>query len=86
MGISLAEHSLVDTPPEEGFDRFTRLATHVLGVPTALVSIVETERDRQYFTSACGLGEPWASQRQTPLSHSFCKHVKASGEPLSVEL
>jgi len=52
-------------------------------VPVSLVSLVDT--DRQFFKSQCGLPEPWASLRQTPLSHSFCQHVVASGEPLIVE-
>lgn len=82
---TLAQLSLVDGPTVEGFDRLTRLATKILGVPVALVSIVERDKNRQFFTSACGLGEPWASQRQTPLSHSFCQHVTASGEVLSIE-
>ncbi len=82
---TLEQLSLIDKPAVEGFDRFTRLATKILGVPVALVSIVEQEKDRQFFTSACGLGEPWASQRQTPLSHSFCQHVTSNGEILSIE-
>ena len=85
MEYSLQQLSLVDSPATEDFDRFTRLATQILDVPVALVSIVDFEQDRQFFTSACGLGEPWASKRQTPLSHSFCQHVVTSGEPLVIE-
>lgn len=85
MEYSLRELSLVDSASTEEFDRFTRLATKVLRVPVALVSIVDFEKDRQFFTSACGLAEPWASQRQTPLSHSFCQHVVTGGQPLAIE-
>ncbi|MCF2870497.1 PAS domain S-box protein [Octadecabacter sp. G9-8] len=85
METSLTQLSLVDSPATEDFDRFTRLATRMLGVPVALVSIVDFDKDRQFFTSACGLGEPWASQRQTPLTHSFCQHVVAANEPLVIE-
>lgn len=74
--------SLLDSPPEEAFDRLTRLATTLLRVPVALVSLVDV--DRQFFKSCVGLPEPLASLRQTPLTHSFCKHVVASGEPLIV--
>ena len=49
----------------------------------ALVSLVEQER--QFFKSCVGLPEPWASRRQTPLSHSFCQHVVNAGEPLIIE-
>lgn len=85
MEHSLIQLALVDSPASEDFDRFTRLATKMLGVPVALVSIVDFDGDRQFFTSACGLGEPWASQRQTPLTHSFCQHVVADGKPLIIE-
>jgi signal transduction histidine kinase len=74
--------ALLDTPAEEAFDQFTRLASTILQTPVALVSLVD--QDRQFFKSSVGLPEPWASSRQTPLSHSFCKHVVSTSEPLSV--
>jgi len=74
---------ILDSPPEEAFDRLTRLATRVLGVPVALVSLVDGER--QFFKSQQGLPEPWACQLETPLSHSFCQHVVTSAEALVVE-
>ena len=73
---------LLDSPPEESFDRLTRLTSTVLNVPVALVSLVDS--DRQFFKSCLGLPQPWAAQRQTPLSHSFCKHVVESRRPLVV--
>lgn len=80
----LAALGLVDAPPERAFDDLTALAQCMLRVPVALVSLVEPENDRQYFKSAVGLPEPWATRRQTPLSHSFCKHVRATGRALVV--
>jgi two-component system, cell cycle sensor histidine kinase and response regulator CckA len=74
---------LLDTPPEEAFDRLTRLAARLLGAPVALVSLLGD--DRVFFKSAIGLAEPWASCRSTPFSLSFCRHVVAAGEPLVVE-
>jgi PAS domain S-box-containing protein len=79
---ALWRSSLLDTPAEATFDRLTRLVTKVLHVPVALVSLV-TE-DRQFFKSCVGLPEPWASARQTPLTHSFCQHVVNANEPLLV--
>jgi PAS domain S-box-containing protein len=79
---ALARTGLLDSPPESAFDRLTRLATRVLGVPVSLVSLVDA--DRQFFKSAVGLAEPWASLRQTPLSHSFCQHLVGTGEPLVI--
>jgi formate hydrogenlyase transcriptional activator len=79
---ALRRTSLLDSPPEEAFDRLTRLATTVLRVPVALVSLVDG--NRQFFKSQCGLSESLASSRQTPLTHSFCKHAVGSREPLVV--
>lgn len=79
---ALAESGLPDSDPEPEFDRLTRLAAKLLRAPTALVSLVDDRR--QFFKSAVGLGEPWATLRETPLSHSFCQHAVASREPLVV--
>ena len=78
----LQRTGLLDSAAEEAFDRFSRLAAKVLRVPVALVSLVD--RDRQFFKSQVGLPEPWASLRQTPLSHSFCQHVVSDAKPLIV--
>ncbi len=79
---SLRRLALLDRPPVPAFARLTRLVTILLGVPVALVTLVE--HDRQFFAGASGLAEPWASRRQTPLAHSFCRHVVATGAPLVV--
>jgi PAS domain S-box-containing protein len=79
----LANTGLLDTPPEEAFDRLTRLAARVVGAPVAMVSLVDDHR--QFLKSAIGVPEPWASLRGTPHSLSFCKHVIASGRPFLVE-
>jgi len=65
---SLHAIGILDTPPEERFDRITRLAQRVFGVPIALVSLVD--RDRQWFKSRCGL-----SETQTPRTMAFCDHA-----------
>src|SRR4051812_31351632 len=80
---ALRSACLLDAPAAEEFDRHTRLATRILGVPVSLVSFVDT--DRQFFMSSVGLAEPWASARQTPLSHSFCQYPVASRMPLVIE-
>jgi GAF domain-containing protein len=79
---ALRDSALLDTPAEESFDRLARLAAKVVGAPVALVSALD--RDRQFFKSCLGLPEPWATERETPLSHSFCQHVVAAREPLVV--
>lgn len=80
---ALRRTGLLDSPPEEAFDRLTRLAAATLGVPVALVSLVDC--DRQFFKSCIGLDEPLATAREVPLSYSFCQYVVASGEPFIVD-
>ncbi|MDX1657393.1 MAG: GAF domain-containing sensor histidine kinase [Nitriliruptorales bacterium] len=79
---ALGRSGLLEETHEEAFDRATRLASRALGTPVALVSVVD--RDRQFFKSETGLPEPWASRRQTPLTHSFCRYVVESGQALAV--
>jgi GAF domain-containing protein len=74
---------LVDSEITPSFDRLARIAAQVLNAPVALVSLVDA--DRQFFKSCLGLPEPWASRRETPLSHSFCQHAVARREPLLVD-
>lgn len=79
----LHELNLLDSPAEAAFDRLTRLASLIVDAPVSLVTIVDA--DRQFFKSFFGLTEPLATERETPLSHSFCQYVVATGEPLVVE-
>ncbi|MFI5721484.1 GAF domain-containing SpoIIE family protein phosphatase [Streptomyces cyaneofuscatus] len=65
---------------DEGMERFARLAAELVGVPVALVSLVEPAR--QVFPGMVGLADPWAESRQTPLTHSLCQHVVAEARPL----
>ena len=75
MDYSLKDLGLVDAPPAQEYDNLTKLATQLIGTPVALVSVVDFDNDRQFFKSQIGLPEPWATDQQTPLSHSFCQHV-----------
>jgi diguanylate cyclase (GGDEF)-like protein/PAS domain S-box-containing protein len=79
----LRSTGLLDSPAEKAFDRLTRLASGLIGAPVSLVSLVDDKR--QFFKSAIGLGEPWATRRETPLSHSFCQHVTKGRARLVVE-
>lgn len=80
---ALRRSRLLDSQADERFDRVTQLVALALSVPVALISLVD--RDRQFFKSAFGLPEPWASCRETPLSHSFCQHVVSRSETLRIE-
>ena len=78
--LSALREAGLSAASDEGMERFARPVASLLGVPVALVSLVEA--DRQVFPGMVGLAEPWATGRQTPLSHSLCQHVVASGSPL----
>jgi two-component system, cell cycle sensor histidine kinase and response regulator CckA len=80
---ALRRTGLLGTPPEESFDRLTRMAARLLGTPVSLIALVAD--DHQFFKSAVGLPEPWASRRVTPISFSFCGQVVATGDPLVLE-
>jgi hypothetical protein len=43
---------ILDSEPEERFDRLTRMARRLFDVPIATVTLIETER--QWFKSAVG--------------------------------
>lgn len=59
---------VLDTPPEERFDRITRLAARIFGVPIALITLVD--EDRQWFKAREGL-----DVAETPRDLSFCAHA-----------
>jgi GAF domain-containing protein len=80
---ALRATGLLDSDVDPAFDRHARLAAQVLNAPVALVSLVD--ENRQFFKSCLGVPEPWAGERETPLSHSFCQHAVASREPLVVD-
>jgi signal transduction histidine kinase/DNA-binding response OmpR family regulator len=74
---------LLDSEAEANFDRVSRLASHLLKAPVALLSLVDDHR--QFFKSAVGLGGWAGEKRETPLTHSFCQHVVTSGANLVIE-
>lgn len=79
---ALARTGLLDSPPDELFDRVAQLAAHLLDVPVVLLSLVD--RNRQFFKTQVGVPEPIATARQTPLTHSFCQWVVSSDDELVV--
>lgn len=59
---------ILDSSHEERFDRVTRLAKRLFGVPISLVSLID--EDRQWFKSAQGL-----EIAETSREVSFCGHA-----------
>lgn len=80
---ALADSQLLDSLPEESYDRFTRLACCILNAEISLISLVA--ETRQFFKSEYGLGEPLRTTRENPISYSFCRFVVEGGEPFVVE-
>ena len=70
--------AILDTEPEAMFDALTRLASEACGVPIALISLVDSER--QWFKSNIGLPETI----QTPRDVSFCSQAILAPEIMEV--
>tara|TARA_R110001583_G_scaffold121925_2_gene273093 strand:- start:1464 stop:4316 length:2853 start_codon:yes stop_codon:yes gene_type:complete len=65
---ALKRYEVVDTPPEEVFDRITRIVAAFLDVPIALISLVD--ETRQWFKSRVGL-----EVTHTGREIAFCAHT-----------
>lgn len=73
----LPSHTLLDTPPEEVFDRLVRLAAQVTDCPMALVTVLSPQR--QWFKARFGF-----DLRETPREWAFCNQALATGEAFVV--
>jgi len=71
-------YAVLDTPPENAFDRITTLAARVLNTPVAIVSIVDA--DRIWFKSHYGL-ELEEIEREAGL----CASAVYNGKPWVIE-
>lgn len=65
---ALYELNILDTPPEERFDRITRLAGLLMQAPIAYIAFIDA--DRQWFKSRCNL-----DASETPRNISFCNYT-----------
>src|SRR3989338_7759197 len=75
--MSLRVLNILDTPPEDRFDRITRLASQFFEAPIAYVSLID--KDRQWFKSKQGF-----DLCETPRDISFCSHAILKEEALVV--
>lgn len=67
---ALLRTGLLDSNPEPGFDRLTRMAAQVLHAPLCLINLVD---DQRQFSKSCFAPLNWSGTRDTPLQESFCK-------------
>ena len=74
---ALREYAILDTPKEAVFDAITELAAAICGVPIALISLVD--HDRQWFKSRLGIDAP-----ETPRNIAFCAHAIQSPQLFEV--
>jgi hypothetical protein len=75
---TLRQFKVMDTEPEAVFDEVTRLAALITQTPTALITLVDSER--QWFKSRFGF-----RPRETPRDVSFCAHAILQPGPLVVK-
>jgi serine phosphatase RsbU (regulator of sigma subunit) len=68
---------LLDTAPEDRFDRIVRLAARVYNVPIAYIALIDA--DRQWFKAKCGL-----QFDSTGRDVSFCAHTIVHDGPLII--
>jgi len=69
---------ILDTPPEDRFDRISALAAHEFDAPIALISLID--ENRQWFKSSIGMEDIL----EMPRDISFCGHAVASADTLVV--
>jgi two-component sensor histidine kinase len=74
---ALRQYDLLDTPPEQAFDRITRLTAGVLGMPISLVRLLD--ETRQWFKSRHGFEASW-----TRRDIAFCGYTILDTETLVV--
>jgi diguanylate cyclase (GGDEF)-like protein len=75
---SLYKYDVLDTPPNDNFDRLTEIAERDLGVSVAAITFVD--EDRQFVKSCAG-----ASGGDSPRDESYCSYTILSDEPMIVE-
>jgi PAS domain S-box-containing protein len=69
---------LLDTPPEERFDRITRIAKDLFQVPMALINLIDA--DRQWSKSRQGM-----DAQEIPRVSSFCSHAILQDDVFMIE-
>jgi GAF domain-containing protein len=64
---TLHNYEIMDTGPEQEFDDITLLASRICGIPIAIISLID--ENRQWFKSKVGMAES-----ETAHDITFCAH------------
>ena len=74
---ALHSFAILDTPPEERFDLFTKMATWLFDTPVSAINFVDAERT--FFKSTVGVN-PYTPGRRT----SICAHAVGNGDAMMI--
>jgi phosphoserine phosphatase RsbU/P len=78
---ALERSGLLESGPEDPFDRLTELAAEIIGAPWTCITLVDA--NRYVFKSAVGI--PEGAAQPGFVEQSFCRYVVGLGQPLIVE-
>ena len=76
----LASYAILDTAAEAEFDDIVRVASETCGMPVSLISLLDSDGDRQWFKAETGFG-----QSETPLSQSICAYTVRQDDVFEIE-
>ncbi|HSY19403.1 MAG TPA: GAF domain-containing protein [Candidatus Acidoferrales bacterium] len=75
---ALRQYDILDTAPEQAFDDITRIAAFICVTPTAIMALID--RERQWFKSKVG-----EKKSETPREQAFCAYTILEPQLLEVE-
>jgi len=70
--------AILNTEPEERFDRFTKMAVEKFQIPISTITIIDS--DREWYKSCQGL-----SEKEAPRYVSFCAHALLAKDVFIIE-
>ncbi len=85
MHFTLEELGLLDAPAEQKFDNLTCLASELLDVPVAHISVADFKKNRIFYKSQYGHPDELAQSRELPMELTYCQHVPLTGAPVVVQ-
>lgn len=74
---ALIDAAILDTPPEEAFDKIARLAAHICGTEFSVIGLIDDKR--QWYKSTFGF-----EGTEAPRELTFCAHGLVKPELMEV--